>query len=72
VVTEKSEEKYLKRMPHPAYCPDTAPCDFFIFGYLKDKSIDQFRATPEKLFCELKTIISEIPSHLISPVFQTG
>jgi hypothetical protein len=25
------------RMPHPAYSPDLAPSDFFLFGYLKAK-----------------------------------
>jgi hypothetical protein len=25
------------RMPHPAYSPDSAPSDFFLFGYLKSK-----------------------------------
>jgi histone-lysine N-methyltransferase SETMAR len=37
VVTDKLDEQHLKRMPHPAYNPDLSPCDFFFFGYLKDK-----------------------------------
>jgi hypothetical protein len=58
-------------MPHPAYSPDLSPCDFFLFGYLKDKLIDREYATPEELFTEVETTISEIPSDMISRVFLT-
>jgi hypothetical protein len=64
-------EEKLKRMPHPAYNPDRSSCDSFLFGYLKDKSIDTQYVTPEKLFSEVETIISEIPCDLISRVFAT-
>jgi histone-lysine N-methyltransferase SETMAR len=71
VVTDKLDDQNLKRMPHPAYSPDLSPCDFFLFGYLKDKLIDKQYTTPEELFSEVTTIISEIPSDLISRVFAT-
>jgi hypothetical protein len=71
VVTDKLDEQNLKRMPHPAYSPDLSSCDFFLFGYLKDKLIDRQYTTPEELFSEVTTIISEIPSDLISRVFAT-
>jgi hypothetical protein len=31
------EATKAKRLSHPAYSPDIAPSDFFIFGYLKEK-----------------------------------
>jgi hypothetical protein len=27
----------MKRAPHPPYSPDLAPCDFYLFGYVKDR-----------------------------------
>jgi hypothetical protein len=36
-------------MPHPAYSPGLSPCNFFLFGYLKDKLIDNQYTTPEEL-----------------------
>jgi histone-lysine N-methyltransferase SETMAR len=29
------EHNSMKRAPHPAYSPDLAPSDFYLFGYLK-------------------------------------
>jgi histone-lysine N-methyltransferase SETMAR len=71
VVTDKLDEQNLIRMPHPAYSPDLSPCDFFLFGYLKEKLIDKQYTTPEELFAEVTTIISEIPRDLFSRVFAT-
>jgi hypothetical protein len=68
-VAEKRMEKCLKRMLRPAYNPDPSPYDFFLFGYLKDKLIDKVYTTPEELSSEVETIISEIPSNMISRVF---
>jgi hypothetical protein len=59
------------RMPDPAYGPDRSPCDFVLFGSLKDKLIDKAYTMPEELFSEVETIISEIPSDMISRVFLT-
>jgi histone-lysine N-methyltransferase SETMAR len=32
---EKIEELGFILVPQPPYCPDVAPCGFFLFGYLK-------------------------------------
>jgi hypothetical protein len=71
VVAEKLTEENLKRMPHPVDSPDRSPCDIFLFGYLNDRLIDKRCATPEELFSEVETIISEIPSEMILRVFLT-
>jgi hypothetical protein len=47
------------------------PCDFFLFGYLKDQLIGKQYATPEDLFAEVTMSISEIQSDVISRVFAT-
>jgi hypothetical protein len=71
VVPDKLDEQNLKRIPHPAYSPALSPCDFFIFGYIKNKVIDKQYTPPEGLFAEVTTIVSEIASDLISRVFAT-
>jgi hypothetical protein len=35
---QKIEELYFILMPQPAYSPDLAPCEFFLFGYLNQHS----------------------------------
>jgi hypothetical protein len=71
VVAEKLTKENLKRMPHQVHCCDLSPCQFFLFGYLKDILVDKRYATPEELFSDVGTIISEIPSEIISRVFLT-
>jgi hypothetical protein len=71
VVTDKLEEENTKRTPYLAYSHDASPCGFFLFGCLKDKLIDRRYATPEEPSSKVDTIISEIPSDLISGVFHT-
>ena len=34
---KKYDELGFKRPPHPAYSPDVAPSDFYLFGYLEQK-----------------------------------
>lgn len=34
---QKYDELGFKRAPHPAYSPDVAPSDFYLFGYLEEK-----------------------------------
>jgi histone-lysine N-methyltransferase SETMAR len=33
-VTEFLAGNNMKRAPHPAYSPDLAPCDFYLFGHI--------------------------------------
>jgi hypothetical protein len=58
-------------MPHPVYSSELSHCDFFIFGYLKNKLIDKQYAMSLELFAEMVMIISEIQSNLILRVFAT-
>jgi transposase len=36
-ITEKPEKRHIARAPHPPYSPDLSPCDFRLFGILKQK-----------------------------------
>jgi histone-lysine N-methyltransferase SETMAR len=35
-VIVKIAELQLLQIEHPPYSPDLAPCDFFLFGYIKE------------------------------------
>jgi histone-lysine N-methyltransferase SETMAR len=36
-ITEKLEKRHIARAPHSFYSPDLNPCDFWLFGILKQK-----------------------------------
>jgi hypothetical protein len=72
VITNKLAEGKLERMRHPAHSHDISACHFFLFGYFKDKLIGGQSLTPEELLSQVQTIISTIPSDVISGVFATG
>ena len=60
----------FKRAPHPAYSPDLAPSDFFLFGYIKEKLRGQCFTKREDLLEEIYTKINEIPHPLKRKVFN--
>jgi hypothetical protein len=68
---KSGRRKSGRREPERNATPDISPCDFFRFNSLEDKLIDKGYATPQELFCAVETIISGIPSDLISRIFQT-
>jgi hypothetical protein len=35
------EHNQIERAPHPAYSSDVNPCDFWLFGFLKEKLKEQ-------------------------------
>jgi histone-lysine N-methyltransferase SETMAR len=45
----------FRRMNHPAYSPDLPPCDFFLFGAMKENFSGMRFASAEELFQGLKT-----------------
>jgi histone-lysine N-methyltransferase SETMAR len=51
--TKFIENNNISIVDHPAYSPDIAPCDFFFFGYLKDKLRDRVITSENKLKVEL-------------------
>jgi hypothetical protein len=45
-VTDELENLKLDRVAHPPFSPDLSPCDFWLFGMLKQKAQDRvFDAT---------------------------
>jgi hypothetical protein len=50
----------IHRLPHPPDSPDIAPCDFWLFGYVKMKLEGMFFDAPAILFAEIEEILGNI------------
>jgi hypothetical protein len=59
-----------ERLSHPAYSPDLAPSNFFLFGYLKEKLTDYNCETREQLKEAIIEIFNEIPQDALVSVFM--
>jgi hypothetical protein len=57
------------RLQHPAYSPDFAPSDFFLFGSLKEKLIDFGCSSREDLKSAITSIFTEIDKETLVVVF---
>jgi histone-lysine N-methyltransferase SETMAR len=60
----------MRRMDHPPYSPDLAPCDFFLFGYIKGKLSGASFSTTDELANAIREVILGIPGDMILRVFQ--
>jgi hypothetical protein len=56
---------------HPPYRPDRAPCNFFLFGYIKRKLVEKQYETPEDLVSEVRNIINSIRPDVLKSVFKS-
>jgi hypothetical protein len=69
--TEYLRTAQIKRIPQPSYSPDIAPCDFFLFGYLKEKLTEYDIPDREGLKLAITHIFSEIGQETLITVFET-
>ena len=60
-VVEFLKEEKFTIMEHPPYSPDLAPCDFWLFDYIKQRLGDHL--TVESLENEITKIVMDIPKH---------
>jgi hypothetical protein len=58
------------RVIHPAYSPDAAPSDFFLFGHLKREMIGFRASSPEEILCEIRRIFDQIPKETLLAVYN--
>jgi hypothetical protein len=70
VTNQFFEDNRMKRLPHPAYSPDIAPSDFYLFGNVKRKLEGLAAETPEELFDNVISILLEIPIGELKRVFD--
>jgi hypothetical protein len=61
----------LERMEYPLYSPDLAPCDFFLFGYVKGKLMGKQYETSEDLVSEVRNMIEGIRPDVLKSVFES-
>jgi hypothetical protein len=55
-ITEEISDAKLESLFHPVYSPDLSPCDFLLFGMLKEKMKDRALQTAEEIL-EVVTLI---------------
>jgi hypothetical protein len=66
---QKTKELGFTRLVQPHYSPDLAPCDFFLFGYLKKEPYENFRFQNGVIFV-VRVILTKIPIQKLSRVFD--
>jgi histone-lysine N-methyltransferase SETMAR len=62
-ITEKLEERHVARALHPPYSLDLSPCDFWLFGILKQKM-------KERVFQSEEQILTAITESWNEPTFE--
>jgi hypothetical protein len=58
-------------VPHPAYSPDLAPSDFFLFGTLKTELQNYEIHNREHLILAIRAIFDEIPKETLNSVYAS-
>jgi hypothetical protein len=59
----------MKTAPHPPDSPDSAPSDFFLFGYVKGKLMGYQAGSEAALFVRIQVILVEILWAALNTVF---
>jgi hypothetical protein len=58
-ITKKMQSERIRWAPYLADSPDLSPCDFWLFGFLKEKLKEQELSTPEQMI-EAITVLWEV------------
>lgn len=71
VISNRYPENFQRGFSWPAYSPDLNPCDFFLWGYLKDRV---YSGNPQTLI-ELEAAITEqinlIPNEMLQKTISS-
>jgi len=68
-IDQELEALNISRVPHPPYSPDLAPCDFFLFGFLKMALEGRNLKSAEDLLAEVRVILESIPQTTLQMVY---
>ena len=69
-VTQYLKDNKITSLPHPAYSPDFAPCDFWLFPRLKEISAGRKYTCIQDLSKGVNSDLRGIPIEEYSPAFQ--
>jgi histone-lysine N-methyltransferase SETMAR len=65
------EQNGMERAPHPPYSPDLAPCDFYLFGYVRGLLAGSEFADRTELEQAVVALLDGIEKATLSEVFLT-
>jgi hypothetical protein len=66
---EKLDVSRFKRTPQPPYSPDSAPSDFFLFGWLKTELERKEYKVEDELYEVMDDILTCLSIEMIETVF---
>jgi hypothetical protein len=69
-ITEKLEKRHISRAPHSHYPPDLSPCDFWLFGILKQKMKERVFQSEEQILAATTESWNELTFEDIQRVFH--
>lgn len=69
-VKEHLEKSDLTLMPHPAYSPDLSPCDFGLFGTVKDSFAGRSFSSEKDLIEAIENFFFEKPKNFWESIFN--
>jgi transposase len=59
-----------RRIPAPAYSPDSSPSDFFLFGILKERISGISYSSPDELISAISELIGSLPKDQLVSVYK--
>jgi hypothetical protein len=59
----------MMRVPYPPYSPDLAPCDFFLFGDIKERLKEQSFDDLDQLFMTINEVCASIEEVILEKAF---
>jgi hypothetical protein len=68
-VTDELGNLKLDRVPHSPYSPDLSPCDFWLFGMLKQRIKDRAFAMIEEILNAVRDVWSGVTLEELQSVF---
>jgi hypothetical protein len=69
LTSERYDDDGIKRLPHPPYSSDLAPCDFWLFGYLQQSLEGSFFDDDLALEVAVSEILMSIEPDMFVSVF---
>jgi hypothetical protein len=69
-VTSKIKKNHILRTPHPLYSPDISPCDFWLFGMLKQIARDREFSSSDEIENAIAQVWNGLTFDDVQSMFQ--